>query len=101
LVRQVAFLATGELALWLTRSAWGIYWRGREYQADRYAAGLGQADQLAEFLDINALPWDLPVPFVWLTEESHPPTEHRIDRLYHHEAQTPPPDAAWHKEQTA
>ncbi len=61
----------------------------------------GQAEQLAEFLDINALPWDLPVPFVWLTEESHPPTEHRIDRLYHHETQTPPPHAARHKEQTA
>jgi CheY-like chemotaxis protein len=43
-------------------------------------AGLGQAEQLAEFLDLHALPWDLPIPFVWLTEASHPPTEHRIDR---------------------
>ena len=29
---------------------------------------------------------DLPVPFIWLTEHSHPPTEHRIDRLSYHPA---------------
>lgn len=84
IVRRIAFIATGELAFWVMRGPWGIYWRGREHQADRYAARLGQGEQLAEFLDVNALPWDLPVPFVWLTEASHPPTEHRIDRLYHH-----------------
>lgn len=59
------------------------------HQADSYAASLGQAEQLAEFLDLNALPWDLPIPFVWLTEASHPPTEHRIDRLYRYQPPIP------------
>ncbi len=37
------------------------------------------------FLDTNALENDLPMPFMWLTEHSHPSTEHRIDRIYQHE----------------
>lgn len=85
LLRAAMFIGTGELGMWAMRGPWGIYWRAREHAADRYAASLGQAEQLAEFLDINALPWDLPVPFKWLTEDSHPPAEHRIDRLYHHQ----------------
>lgn len=85
LIRAILFLGTGELGLWVMRGPWGIYWRSREHAADRYAATLGQGEALAEFLDINALPWDLPVPFRWLSEESHPPSEHRIDRLYHHQ----------------
>jgi Peptidase family M48 len=66
------------------RAMWGVYWRAREHYADHYAASLGQATGLSEFLDTCALENDLPVPFVWLTEHTHPPTEHRIDRLSHH-----------------
>jgi Zn-dependent protease with chaperone function len=88
-VRLVIFAATGELALWVTKAPWGIYWRAREFEADRYAANLGQAEQLAADLEANALQWDIPIPFVWMTEHTHPPSEHRIDRLYQYE---PPMD---------
>ena len=63
------------------RPRMGRYWRTREYHADQYAAGLGQADELADFLEIHALIHDNPIPFLWLTEHTHPPTELRIDRL--------------------
>jgi Zn-dependent protease with chaperone function len=98
LLRGVLFIATGELAVWVMRGPWGIYWRTREHQADQYAADLGQAEQLAEFLDLHALPWDLPIPFIWLTQASHPPTEHRIDRLYRHQPQAAPAAAGTKKE---
>jgi len=78
----VSFVVTGALAVWLTRTPWAAYWRSREFTADQYAAKLGQGQALASFLDTNALANDLPVPFVWLTEQSHPATEHRIDRLF-------------------
>jgi len=78
----ISFLASGALVVWLTRTPWAAYWRSREFAADRYAAKLGQGQALARFLDTNALENDLPVPFVWLTEHSHPATEHRIDRLF-------------------
>lgn len=80
-VRTLSFLATGALGVWVTRTPWAAYWRAREFAADQYAAGLGQAQDLARFLDIAALESDLPIPFRWLTDQSHPPTEHRIDRL--------------------
>lgn len=72
------------------RPLWGKYWREREYVADEYAAMLGQADELADFLEIHGLIHDHPIPFIWLTEHTHPPTELRIDRLRTH-AHTPPP----------
>jgi Zn-dependent protease with chaperone function len=78
----VSFLASGALGVWLTRTAWAAYWRAREFEADSYAAHLGQAHPLARFLDENALESDLPIPFAWLGEHSHPATEHRIDRLW-------------------
>ena len=77
-----SFVGSGALGVWLTRTPWAAYWRSREFAADRYAARLGQGQALARFLDTNALANDLPVPFVWLTEQSHPATEHRIDRLF-------------------
>jgi Zn-dependent protease with chaperone function len=76
-----SLFAKGGLGLWLTGPVWGRYWRTREYHADQYAAGLGQADELADFLEIHALIHDNPIPFLWLTEHTHPPTELRIDRL--------------------
>jgi Zn-dependent protease with chaperone function len=77
----VSLFAKGGLGLWLTGPFWGRYWRAREYHADQYAASLGQADELADFLEIHALIHDNPIPFLWLTEHTHPPTELRIDRL--------------------
>lgn len=80
-LRTLALLVSGAIGVWLTSAPWSAYWRAREHQADRYAAKLGQGENLARFLDTYALENDLPVPFVWLTGASHPWTEHRIDRL--------------------
>ena len=80
-VRFVVRFARGGLGLRFLAPAWGSYWREREYTADQYAAKLGQAEELADFLEVHALIHDHPVPFIWLTEHTHPPTELRIDRL--------------------
>jgi Zn-dependent protease with chaperone function len=81
LLRRLVGFARGGLGLRLTAPFWGSYWREREYIADQHAAMLGQADELADFLEIHALHHDHPVPFIWLSEHTHPPTELRIDRL--------------------
>jgi Zn-dependent protease with chaperone function len=81
LIRKSISFAKGGLGLRITAPAWGSYWREREYTADQYAAQLGQADELADFLEIHALIHDHPVPLIWLTEHTHPPTELRIDKL--------------------
>jgi Zn-dependent protease with chaperone function len=73
--------ARGGIGLRLTRPVWGLYWRRREYAADAYAANLGQAEELADFLETHALLHDHPVPYIWLTEHTHPPVELRIGRL--------------------
>lgn len=78
----------GGLGLYATSPLWGRYWRSREYHADLYAARLGQADELADFLEIHALIHDHPLPLIWLTEHTHPPTELRVDWL-RGAAQTP------------
>jgi Zn-dependent protease with chaperone function len=82
----LGLLVSGAAGAWLMRLPWASYWRGREFQADRYAAQLGQGEALARFLEQHALEYDLPVPFPWLSEHSHPATEHRIDRLSQLEA---------------
>jgi len=87
-LRTISFLSSGALGVWMTRTPWAAYWRAREFGADEYAAKLGQGPALARFLDTNALENDLPIPFMWLTEHSHPFTEHRIDRLYQHDEPT-------------
>ncbi|HTZ63263.1 MAG TPA: M48 family metalloprotease [Solirubrobacteraceae bacterium] len=84
-LRTIALVVSGGIGVWLTRAPWGAYWRAREHHADRYAARLGQGENLARFLDVYALENDLPQPFMWLTEVSHPWTEHRIDSLEHYE----------------
>ena len=84
-LRTISFLLSGALGVWMTRTPWAAYWRAREFGADQYAAKLGQGQALARFLDTNALENDLPIPFMWLTEHSHPFTEHRIDRLFQHD----------------
>jgi Zn-dependent protease with chaperone function len=82
LVRSAIRLARGGcVGLRLTAPAWGAYWRAREYTADQYAAQLGQADELADFLEVHALIHDHPVPHIWLTEHTHPPTELRVGKL--------------------
>ncbi len=81
LLRRIVRFAKGGLGLRLTAPFWGSYWREREYAADLHAAQLGQAEELADFLEVHALVHDHPVPFVWLTEHTHPPTELRIDKL--------------------
>ncbi|HEV7938653.1 MAG TPA: M48 family metalloprotease [Solirubrobacteraceae bacterium] len=82
-IRLLSF-ARGGLGLRLTRPVWGLYWRRREYVADAYAAKLGQAEELADFLETHALLHDHPVPYIWLTEHTHPPVELRIGRLRKH-----------------
>lgn len=81
MLTKIAVFAKGGLGLRITGPILGRYWRGREYKADQYAASLGQADELADFLEVHALIHDHPVPFIWLTEHTHPPTELRINRL--------------------
>jgi len=80
--------ARGGIGLRLTRPVWGHYWRRREYAADAHAAKLGQADELADFLETHALLHDHPIPYIWLTQHTHPPVELRIDRLRNHETRT-------------
>ena len=87
LTRKLVAFAKGGLALTILAPFWGSYWREREYTADQYAASLGQAEELADFLEIHALIHDHPVPLIWLTEHTHPPTELRIDKLRNY---TPP-----------
>ena len=81
--KLLAFLRGG-LGLYLLHPIWGHYWRRREYTADQHAATLGQADELADFLEIHALLHDHPIPYIWLTDHTHPPTELRIDQLRTH-----------------
>jgi Zn-dependent protease with chaperone function len=81
LARGAIRFTRGGIGLRFFAAIWGTYWREREYQADQHAAQLGQADQLADFLELHALANDRPAPFIWLTEHTHPPSELRIDRL--------------------
>jgi len=74
-------IVTGEAGLWLFQRPWAAYYRHREYEADEYAARLGQGPQLAQSLENSALLHDRPVPFAWMSVNSHPPTELRIERL--------------------
>ena len=80
-LKTLCFIASGAIGMWPLRAPWGAYWRSREHKADQYAANLGQAQALGEYLDERRALADMPVPFIWLTEEDHPWTEHRIERL--------------------
>jgi Zn-dependent protease with chaperone function len=80
-LRAVGALVSGEAGAWLMRVPWASFWRAREFAADGFAAGLGQGEALASFLESNALAQDVPVAFPWLKDHGHPPTEHRIERL--------------------
>jgi Zn-dependent protease with chaperone function len=65
-------------------------WQRQEYEADSWAASIGWAPELAEFLQTHVLELDHPIPLEVLSSHSHPPTELRIDKL-RQSPQTPPP----------
>jgi Zn-dependent protease with chaperone function len=71
----------GGLATDLMTPAWSAWWRLREHVADTYAAHLGQAQQLATFLQDHALLYDIPITRIWTSDQSHPPVALRIERL--------------------
>lgn len=90
-LNTLCFLATGAIGMWPLRAPWSAYWRNREHKADEYAINLGQAEGLGQFLDERRAMIDLPIPFIWLTEHSHPPTEHRVERLMRAATRQPRP----------
>jgi Zn-dependent protease with chaperone function len=75
---------SGGLQTTMMAPAWASWWRLREYAADDYAARLGQAEELARLLEQEVLLYDIPIRFVWMTTQSHPPTALRIERLREH-----------------
>lgn len=81
IVGKILKFVNGGFGLRLLGPLLGAYWRRREYEADAYAATLGQAEDLADFLENHALIHDHPIPYIWLTKHTHPPTELRIDKL--------------------
>ena len=79
--RMTVTLLRGGLALRLTSISWGEVWREAEYEADRFAAAIGCAEELADFLEVELLKHDHPIPLVGLSDHTHPPTELRIGAL--------------------
>lgn len=77
----LALVATGDAAAWVMRVPWANYWRSREFVADEFAAWLGEAEGLIEYLGAASGAHDLPSPLMWLSGRSHPPVERRIARL--------------------
>ena len=80
-MRMTVTLLRGGVALRLTSIAWAELWREAEYEADRFAAAIGCAEELAAFLEAESLKHDHPIPLVWCSDHTHPPTELRIDAL--------------------
>ena len=79
--RAVMWFLRGGIGIKLLGPSWAAWWREREYAADKYAADLAYGDDFADYLEEYGLFYDRPVPFVWLTLQTHPPVELRIDRL--------------------
>jgi Zn-dependent protease with chaperone function len=77
----VVWVVRGGLGTRLTERFWASWWREREYLADAYAAALGRGEELRSYLDRHVLLDDRPVPFMWASAVTHPPTAERIDRL--------------------
>jgi Zn-dependent protease with chaperone function len=78
-------LVGGGFGLWLLNPLWLYYWRDREYVADRFAAALGFAGEIEEFLEQHHLHFDTAVPYFLST---YPYTELRIDRLQAYQRNT-------------
>ena len=81
LCAAIVWLGRGGVGLRLTAAAWGAWWREREYRADAYASALGKGEELAAYLEQEAVLDDRPVPFMWASGHSHPPAAHRVERL--------------------
>jgi len=79
--RLVMWFLRGGIGVKLLGPSWASWWREREYVADQYAKKLGYGEEFADYLEEYGLFYDRPVPFVWLTLQTHPPVELRIDRL--------------------
>jgi len=84
-------LLRGGLGLRLTASLWGVVWREQEFEADSWAASIGQGKALADFLESHVLELDHPIPLASLSGHAQPPTEHRIDQLRRGASAEPPP----------
>ncbi len=89
-LQKAIALMRGGLGLRLTAPIWGAVWQRQEYEADSWAASIGWAQELAEFLETHVLELDHPTPLSCLRSHSHPPTELRIDKL-RQSAHTQPP----------
>jgi len=76
--RPSGLLVCGGLSFVVLGPAWDAWMRRRELAADVYAAALGQADGLAEFLERQQL-FDVAVPL--MEGRQHPYSEERIERL--------------------
>jgi Zn-dependent protease with chaperone function len=86
-VMLIIRLCAGALPTAIMAPAWAAWWRHREYAADEFAAHLGQAEHLANLLEVHGLLYDTPIRRVWTTTHTHPPVALRIERLRQH--QTP------------
>jgi Zn-dependent protease with chaperone function len=82
LLTLIFALMGGGIGVRLMTPLWLRYWRAREYDADRYAATLGQGPLLTEFLELYTQPFDLAIPY--FDGMTHPYTELRIDKLELH-----------------
>ncbi len=78
------WLARGGLGALVLRALWASWWRRREHAADAYAARLGQALELAAFLESELLGEEQAVPLLWLSAHPSPYAELRIERLLQH-----------------
>lgn len=78
---RLARIAGGATSQFALRVPWAAYWRRREYAADRYAASLGQGEELARHLSEEELPFDRPATHGAFDLAVHPPVAHRIERL--------------------
>lgn len=76
----VAF-AGGRWVVTVTRPLWVAVWRARERRADAYAAELGQAEVLADYLESEELPRARPHRYRYVDPFDHEPTAIRIERL--------------------
>jgi Zn-dependent protease with chaperone function len=71
-------LLFGGASFWLLEPLWLLWMRRGELLADAYAARLGQADALADYLERHLF-FDVAVPY--MRGRTHPYTELRLDRL--------------------
>jgi Zn-dependent protease with chaperone function len=75
----VGAVVSGRTAMSILSIPWAFWWRRREMAADAYAKRLGEAPELAEFLD--TVGGDVATPWKAFGASTHPWTEHRIEAL--------------------